>query len=465
MDAHDFHDVVIVGAGTAGQTAAFFLREKGLSVAVVEKSDRPGGICALAGCQAKKWFYEAAETIARSRHLKGKGISTPAEGDWSEILHQKQAFTEKVPQGTLKSLEKAGIAFISGDAAFQDDATLLVNGSVIDARYVVLATGARPMPLPFDGAGHMITSSQFLELSDLSSSIAFVGGGFISFEFAHFAARIGDARRKIAIFEVSDRPLGPFDAEMVNLLQDASADEGIAVHCNTEIRAIEKAEGPDARFLIRTTEGDAFNADLVVHGAGRVPDFEGLGLNAAKIQYSRRGIAVDETMRTTNPRVFAVGDCAATVQLARVADAEALVAAGTILEEMGKGQGQKPAMDYHAVPAVLFTYPQLAMIGKTEDALKKDGRSYGKSFSKNLSWPTYRRVGMKHAAYKILVDDERRILGAHFLSDNATGLVSIIRQAMMHSITADKLYRQTLVSPYPSRESDLSYMLKPLVPA
>ncbi len=468
MDAHDFFDVVIVGSGTAGQSAAFFLKQKGLSVAIVEKSDRPGGVCALAGCQAKKWFYETAETLARSRHLLGKGISSAAEGDWSQVFAQKQQFTEKVPRGTVKSLEKAGISFIPGHAAFQDPTTLLVNGSAIAARYVILATGARPMALPFDGAGHMITSSQFLALETLPAAIAFIGGGFISFEFAHFAARIGDARRKIAIFEVSHRPLGPFDAEMVGLLQQASADEGISVHCNVKITAIEKVKGPEAGFLIHTAGGDGFKADLVVHGAGRVADLEPLGLDAAEIEHTRQGIIVDAAMRTSNPRVFAVGDCAATVQLARVADAEALVAAGTILEEMGNGQGQKPAMDYHAVPAVLFTYPQLAMIGKTEDMLKedmliKDGQSYGKSFAKQLSWPTYRRVGMKHAAYKILVDDQRRILGAHFLSDNATGLASIIRQAMLHKIPADELYRETLMNPYPSRESDLRYMLEPFL--
>lgn len=459
----DAHDVVIVGAGTAGQTAAFFLKEKGLTVAVVEKSDRPGGVCALAGCQAKKWFYEAAETIARSRHLMGKGMRSAAEGDWAQILNQKRRFTEKVPQSTIKSLEKAGVAFIPGTAALQDDGTVAINGKPIAARYVILATGARPMPLPFDGAGHMITSSQFLELDDLPGSIAFIGGGFISFEFAHFAARIGDTGRKTVILEVSDRPLGPFDAEMVALLQDASAAEGIAVHCQVEITAIEKSGHAGSRYLIRTAGEKALSVDLVVHGAGRAPDLDNLGLDAAKIQYSRQGIAVDETMRTSNPRVFAVGDCAATVQLARVADAEALVAAGTILKEMGKDHGQKPAMDYHAVPAVLFTCPQLAVIGKTEDALKKQGQVYRKSFAKNLNWPTYRRVGMAHAAYKILVDDHNRILGAHFLSDNGTGLISIVRQAMLHQTPADELYRQTLVSPYPSRESDLSYMLNPLL--
>ena len=330
-------------------------------------------------------------------------------------MNQKRQFTEKVPHSTIKSLEKEGIAFIRGTAAFQDANTLAVSGKPIAARYIILATGARPMPLPFDGAGHMITSSQFLELDDLPGAIAFIGGGFISFEFAHFAARLGDPGRKTVILEVSDRPLGSFDSEMVTLLKDASAAEGIRVQCQVEITAIEKIGHPESRYLIRTAGGETFTADLVVHGAGRVPDLEDLGLDAASINYSRQGITVDETMRTTNSRVFAVGDCAATIQLARVADQEALVAASHILKDMGRGQGQQLLMDYQAVPAVLFTCPQLAVIGKTEDALKKQGQVYRKSFASNLTWPTYRRVGMEHAAYKILVDDHNRILGAHFL--------------------------------------------------
>ncbi len=166
-------------------------------------------------------------------------------------------------------------------------------------------------------------------------------------------------------------------------------------------------------------------------------------------------------MRTTNPRIFAVGDCAATIQLARVADQEAFVAAKNILAELDRGPDA--AMDYGAVPSILFTCPQLAMVGQTEESLKQDNRTYHKSVAKNLNWSTYRRIGLEHAAYKILTDENNRILGAHILSDQASGLINTIKQAMLNDTTADELYRQTLISPYPTRESDLSYMLKPLL--
>jgi glutathione reductase (NADPH) len=454
----DAYDVVIVGSGTSGQTAAFDLNEKGLRVAVVEKSDRPGGTCALAGCQPKKWFYEAAETIAKARHLEGKGIVAAPEGNWARVLEQKRRFTSGIPEGTIQNFQKAGIYLVAGTAVFLDDKTLSVDGKKIQAKFFVLATGAKPMELPIDGMEHVITSDEFLELAELPPSILFIGGGFISFEFAHFAARLGSANQRSVILEVSERPLRTFDAEIVELLAAASQAESIDVKSSVDIEAIEKhAKG----FSVRTANSGSFETDLVVHGAGRVPDLAALGLNAAGVEYSKRGISVDQTLRTTNRRIFAVGDCAATIQLARVADEEAHVAADNILAELGRGR--EAIMDYRAAPAVLFTYPQFAMVGKTEEELKQDVQTYRKSFAKNLSWPTYQRVGLKDAAYKILIDGKNQILGAHILSDHAAGMINTIKQAMLHQTTVDELYRQTIVSPYPTRESDLSYMLKPLL--
>ena len=454
----DAYDVVVVGSGTSGQTAAFDLNEKGLRVAVVEKSKRPGGTCALAGCQPKKWFYEAAETIAKARHLAGKGIVSAPEGSWARVLEQKRQFTSGIPEGTIQNFQKSGIDLVAGNAEFLDDKTLSVDGEKIQAKFFVLATGAKPMDLPIEGMAHVITSDDFLELSELPPSIVFIGGGFISFEFAHFAARLGSTNQRSVILEAADRPLGTFDAEMVELLVAASRAEGIDVRSRIEIEAIEKhANG----FSVRTTNSGSFEADLVVHGAGRTPDLDALGLETAGVEFSKRGISVDQTLRTSNRRIFAVGDCAATIQLARVADQEAHVAAENILAALDLGR--KATLDYRAVPAVLFTYPQFAMVGQTETDLKQTQTPYRRSFDKNLGWPTYKRVGLKNAAFKILVDPNNQILGAHILSDQTTGMINTIKQAMLHETPVDELYRQTIVSPYPSRESDLSYMLKPLL--
>jgi len=451
------YDVVVVGSGTGGQTAASVLNGYDLSVALVENSPTPGGVCALAGCQAKKWYDEAAETIARARHLTGKGVTRLPEMDWTRIRDEKRGFTRAIPNATRKGLKGAGIDFIAGTAAFQDESTLVVDEEVIQGRRIVLATGAHPTPLPFSGAEHMAASSDFLELDRLPPRIAFVGGGFISFEFAHFAARLGPAA-KIHILEAGSRPLSPFDGEMVKQLMAASRAEGIQIQTEVKITAIEKSGDG---YGVHTGDGGILPVDLVVHGAGRSPAIEGLGLEKGHVGYGRQGITVDRKMRTTNPMVYAVGDCAATVQLARVADYEACVAAKNILADIRGGQGA--VVDYGAVPAILFTYPRYARVGATEEELKTKKVHYYKSVDTNLSWPTYRRIGMTHAAYKVLVDENSRVLGAHIISDNASGLINIFKQAIQSGQSVESLYWENVMTPYPTRESDIIYMLRPFI--
>ena len=306
----------------------------------------------------------------------------------------------------------------------------------------------------------MVTSDAFLDLDRLPRRIVFIGGGFISFEFAHFAVRLGPEDARCTILEAASRPLSPFDEEMVRLLMAASESEGIDVHCDVDIAAIEKT---GETFAVTTKDGRRFESDLVVHGAGRSPCIEDLELDRAGIESSRRGIAVNRKMVTTNPRVYAVGDCAATVQLARVADCEAHAAASDILRRLNK-DAPEVVVDDSVVPSVLFTYPQYGMVGATEQALKEDGTPYKRSFGKDLTWPTYLRTGMKSAAYKLLLGDTGKLLGAHILSDNATGLISCFTMAMVNRISVKDLYDRSIMSPYPSRESDIIYMLKPLIP-
>jgi glutathione reductase (NADPH) len=453
------YDALVIGSGTAGQTAAYELNRQGLTVGLVEHSRQPGGTCALSGCQAKKWFYEGVETVARSRHLSGIGITSPALASWVELRDAKNRFTKRVPDKTVNGLKKAGIDFIRGRARFADRRSIAVDHQQLSARFIVVATGAVPMQLPIDGAQLMITSTEFMELDRLPRRIVFIGGGFISFEFAHFSVRLGPTETRCTILEAGSSPLGPFDQEMVDLLAEASASEGIDIHCDVDITAIEKTDGG---FIVTTKDGHRFESDLVVHGAGRSADIQDLNLEKAGVEGTQRGIAVDRKMATTNPHIYAVGDCAATVQLARVADAEAQVAAADIFGRVS-GDRQEHSMDYTAVPSVLFTYPQYGMVGATEKALEEGGVAYRKSFDKDLNWPTYRRVGMKSAAYKLLSGEDGRLLGAHVLSDNATGLINTCTLAMVNRISVDDLYRQSTLTPYPSRESDIIYMLKPLI--
>jgi glutathione reductase (NADPH) len=451
-------DVIVIGTGTAGQTAAHDLAAEGYRVAIAENSQTPGGVCALRGCQAKKWFYETMETVARSRHLLGKGITEPPRFSWEQIQTEKTRFTSKIPESTLAGLKGSDIVYLPGQAQFVDAQVLRIGDNTYKTRYVIIAAGAIPGKLPISGAGHLITSDAFLDLTVLPPRIAFIGGGFISFEFAHFAARLGSRSGNIHILETADRPLGPFDQDLVTQLVRASEADGISVHTGVTVSGVSKKEGG---YTVDFESRPPLEVDLVVNSAGRMPNIEPLCLEAAGIAASKKGIDVDASMRTSIPTIFAIGDCARTVMLARVADMEAHVAARAVMAlENGT---DLPVMDYTAVPAVLFTYPQLGMVGKTEDTLREENTPYWKSYDTDLGWPTYQRIGMKHAAYKILVDETGHILGAHFLGDHTTGLVNAFKQAMIDKTSVRKLRQDHIMAPYPSRESDILYMLDPLL--
>ncbi len=454
----DRFDVIIIGTGTAGQSAAFELAAEGYSVAIVESSSTPGGVCALRGCQAKKYFYEVTETVARARHLMGKGVNEIPGTNWSKILGEKNKFTAAIPENTVNNLRGNGVALYRGEAGFVDGSTITVDSTTLYADAIIIATGALPRKLNLAGSEHTITSNEFLELNALPKRIAFIGGGFISFEFAHFAARLGGSANNIHILEVHDRPLQPFDEDMVAKLIAASADEGINIHTASSVSSILKN---NSAYIVETASGETLQVDLVVNSIGRVPNIDDLNLQAAGVEFSAKGIRVDANMQSSNPHIYAIGDCAETLQLARVADMEALTAAGAIVAR--KEGLDLPSIDYSAAPAVLFTYPQLGMVGKTEKQLQTEDIKYWKSFEANLSWPTYRRIGMKHAAYKILVDANDHILGAHFLSDNTTGLINTFKQAMLNKTPVAELHRANIMAPYPSRESDILYMLAPFI--
>lgn len=451
-------DAIVLGTGTAGQTAAHDLAAGGLKVAIAESSSTPGGTCALFGCQAKKWLYEVTETVARCHHLHGLGIVAPPQINWQEILAAKNTFTSKVPENTVKSLQGNGIRYFNAPGSLIDSNTLDIGSDRIQADFIVLATGSTPRPLSFEGHEYVCTSNDFLDLEQLPGRIALIGGGFISFEFAHFAARLGSNKDDVHILLRGSRPLKSFDSEMVDLLMAASTTEGINIHTEAAIASITRS---DNGYRIALAAGEVLEVDLVVHGAGRVPNISQLNLEGAGILASVGGITVNSQLQTSVPNIYAVGDCADSPQLARVADQEAHIAARNIIAN--REGGVEAQIDYGSTPVVLFTYPQLAMVGKTEDQLKLEGIRYWRSFSSGLSWPTYQRIGMRNAAFKILVDASGKVLGGHILADNTTGLINTLKQAMRDGMTVNQLHENNIMAPYPSRESDLIYMLAPLL--
>lgn len=443
------YDVLVLGAGMAGLTVARKTAKAGKKVAIVDT--RPyGGTCALRGCDPKKVLVGAAEVIDRARRMRPNGVEGDLTVDWPALMRFKRTFTDTVPDKMERSLARSGVTTLHGQPRFTAADEMELAGNRIQAEHIVLAVGARPRTLGFPGAEHLITSTDFLELGALPERIVFIGGGYVSFEFAHIAARAG---AQATILHRHERPLSAFDPDLVDALLDAGRVVGIDVQVGHDVNGVER-DGPSYR--VSTADGGTYAADLVVHGAGRVPELEGLNLEVANVAYDPvRGVIVDEHLRsTTNAHVYAAGDAADTagLRLTPVAVHEAFVVAANVLDE------GSATPDYRGTPSVVFTVPSLARTGLLESEARAQGLDIIVRHADTHDWYSARRTNQAHAGYKVIEEKgSGRILGAHLLGDHAGDVIDTFALAIRYGLTAHDLKTGILV--HPSDVSDVAYMV------
>jgi glutathione reductase (NADPH) len=445
-------DLIAIGTGAAASGAAFKCRKAGWSVAIIDS--RPfGGTCQLRGCDPKKVLVGAGALIDALRRMNGKGVkSEGAHIDWPELMRFKRTFTDPVPQTREQAFQKAGIPTFHGVARFTKPNSIEVESEVLESRYVLIAAGAKPRPLDIPGEDYLTTSEQFLELNALPGRILFIGGGYISFEFAHLSAQVGS---EVTILHRSERPLQKFDSDLVDRLLRKTSQLGIKVELQSVATRIERRGG---YFVVcaSTARGQReFHADLVVHGAGRVADLDDLNLAAADVQADKQGVKVNEFLQSvSNPAVYAAGDAADTgmPKLTPVAGYGGGIVAANLL----KGNHRK--VENVPVPTVAFTVPPLAAVGMNEDAAKKLGLRFRVQQEDTASWYSSRRVAEDCSGFKVLIDEDTdRILGAHLLGPEADELINVFTLAMRTNVSAETL-RHTILA-YPTHASDVSYML------
>ena len=441
-------DVIIIGVGMSGLNIARRIRAGGKSVAVVDELPY-GGTCMLRGCDPKKVLVGATEVIDWQRRMQGSGITGQAHIDWGDLMKFKHTFTDDPPKMLEKSLSKSGVTTLYGTAQFINENSIQVGDETLVGKNIVIATGAKPRPLGIPGEEFAITSTDFLELEALPARLVFIGGGYISFEFAHIAARAG---AQVTILHRGARPLEGFDADLVAELTLATQEVGIDIQLQVEVTAIEQSsEG----YVVRTSNGASVEGDLVVHGAGRVPAIDSLDLEKAGIEYSSRGIIVNEYQQSvSNPAIYAAGDVAATagIPLTPVAVTEGLVVASNILK------GNQRITDYKGTPSVVFTIPALARVGFTEDEAREQGLQFKVNYQKTSSWYSARRTNEKHTGFKVLIEEGTgHILGAHLLSSHAGEVINMFALAIRHNLTASDIKRTIYI--HPADSSDISYMV------
>jgi glutathione reductase (NADPH) len=446
----DAYDLLIIGTGTAAQVAAAGVRKAGRTVAVIDH--RPfGGTCALRGCDPKKMLISGAEAIDVARRMHGHGVSGEFRIAWNELIVFKRSFTDPVPRRREEAFAAQGIAAFHGLARFTGPDTVAVEGRALKGRHILIASGARPVPLTFPGAAHAITSDAFLALDHLPQRLAMVGGGYIAAEFAHIAARAG---ANVTVLQRGAQMLPHFDPDLVGWLMEKFKEVGVEVRMGNTVTAIERA-GDAYRVHMTTPAGNAAaDADLVVHAAGRAPDIGNLNVSAANVAVANGRLVVNEYLQSvSNPLVYAAGDAVAKgPPLTPVSSHDGKVVAVNILH----GNRQRP--DYRGVPSVAFTLPPIAAVGLSEAAGRAQGLKLRVKAAKVPGWFTARRVAETVYGYKTLVDeDSGRILGAHIVGPHADEVVNLFGLAIRHGLTANDL-KSTMFA-YPTGASDIGYML------
>lgn len=449
-DAYDY-DLIVIGAGTGGSGVARMTTAAGWKVAIIDSLPY-GGTCALRGCDPKKMLVAVTEGVDWAQNLKGKGLEARIAIDWQDMMAFKRSFTDAMPPRIETGLDKAGVATLHGGARFTGPDTIEMNGESLRARHFHIATGARPMTLNIPGEELLITSTDFLDLPERPDMVVFVGGGFIAMEFAHIAKRAGAS--EVTVLEMAERPLGNFDPDLVAILVEATAELGVALRTEAKVLKIEK-QGGELTVSFETPGGIKVVAcDTVVHATGRVPNIDGLNLAAAGVEHGTRGIKVDASMRTTNPNIFAAGDCADSgPNLTPVSAYEGRIAAKNLLA----GHDER-SVSYPPIPSVVFTLPMVATVGLSETAAREKGLKFDTHFDKTQSWYSSMRVGAKWTGYKVLVEQETgRILGAHLMGPGAEEQINLFAMAIGAGLTADQI--KAMIFAYPSYASDIGSMV------
>ncbi|MBR1652266.1 MAG: dihydrolipoyl dehydrogenase [Alloprevotella sp.] len=441
-------DIIIIGAGPGGYETALEAAQKGLAVAIVEKNQL-GGTCLNVGCIPTKCFCRNAEVLSDVQEAARYGIDTgEVHFDLTRVVERKNEVVGKLVGGVETLMKTPGITLFRGEARFRDDAhTVSVrtddeNEHVVEATNVIIATGSVSKFLPIEGAHgeRVVTSTEMLDLNEVPRRLCVIGGGVIGLEFASIFNTFGS---EVSVIEFCGEVLPFFDRELSKRLRTSLKKRGITLKTGAAVTRIEDgADGQKTIYYDEKGKESSLDADLVLMAVGRGANLESLNLSDVGIATTRRGISVDENMQTNVPGVYAIGDVNGLMQLAHAATAQGKVALAHIL-----GQPSMAAPDLSVCPAAVFTVPEFAMVGKTEENLKTEGVAY------EVHKAFYRANGKALAMnaddgiMKLLTDADGHILGAHILGAHAADIIHEVSALMNLGGTLSQLRRMIHAHP------------------
>lgn len=466
--AEPLYDVVVIGGGPGGYVAAIKAAQLGMSVACVEKRGTLGGTCLNVGCIPSKALLHASHLFEQSKHELGRfGIRI---GEASLDLPAMLSFKDKVVEGLTKGIEflfrKNKVEYVVGHARIAAPGRVVVTSNdggerQLAAKNIVIATGSEPARLPGVAIDEerIVTSTGALALERVPQHLVVVGAGYIGLELGTVWRRLG---AKVTVVEFLDRITPGMDHELARELQRLLTRQGMSFRLSTKVVGVEKA-GEGVVVVVEPLAGgpaETLMADTVLIAIGRRPYTEGLGAAEVGVLFDDRGrIRTDGHFRTSVPGIWAIGDVIEGPMLAHKAEEDGIHCVEWIA-------GQKPQHNYELVPAVIYTHPEVAAVGKTEDQLKAEGRAYkiGKfPFTANSR---ARTLGASEGFVKILVDPESdRVLGCHIIGPEAGTMIAELALAMEFGATAEDVARTC--HPHPTleeavKEAALAAWAKPI---
>ena len=437
------YDVVIIGGGPGGYNCAIRAGQLGLKVAIVEKRGRLGGTCLNVGCIPSKALLHASELYeAADKEFAGLGIKTGGlELDLPQMLKQKDEAVDGLTKGIEFLMKKNKVDYLVGKGRIAGSGKVEVTTEdgkqTLETRHIVIATGSEVTPLPGVEIDEkrVVSSTGALSLEKVPGKLVLIGAGVIGLELGSVWRRLG---ADVTVVEYLDRILPGMDGELAKNAQRTFAKQGMEFHLSTKVTGVDASDADTLKVTIEPAEGGeakTLEADTVLVCIGRRPYTEGLGLENVGIETDKRGVIANDHFRTSAENVWVIGDCTSGPMLAHKAEDEGTACAERIAGKAGH-------VNYGVIPGVVYTAPEIAAVGKTEEELKAEGRKYKKG---KFPFQANSRARTNHQTegfVKILADAETdEILGAHMIGANVGEMIAEICLAMEFQAASEDIAR------------------------
>ncbi|ROI10451.1 dihydrolipoyl dehydrogenase [Chryseobacterium sp. H3056] len=442
-------DVTVIGSGPGGYVAAIRCAQLGLKTAIIEKYPVLGGTCLNVGCIPSKALLDSSEHFENAKHNfanHGIIINEP-KADLSRMIERKREVVDQTTKGIQFLMDKNKITVFEGVGSFESPTQVKVtkndgSAETIESKYTIIATGSKPSTLPFITLDkeRIITSTEALELKEIPKHLIVIGGGVIGLELGSVYKRLGS---EVTVVEFMDKIIPTMDGALSKELNKVLRKQGMKFNLSTGVQSVER-NGDIIKVTAKDKKGEevTFEGDYVLVAVGRKPYTDGLAVEKAGVDLDERGrVKVNEHLQTNVSNIYAIGDVVVGAMLAHKASEE-----GTLVAELIAGQ--KPHINYNLIPGVVYTWPEVAAVGKTEEQLKAEGVAIKIGNFPMRALGRSRASGDLDGFVKIIADEKTdEILGVHMIGARAADLIAEAVVAMEYRASAEDISRMSHAHP------------------